>query len=305
MLAAVTVPVNVGSALNTSVPVPVSLVNALAKLALEGVVRNVAIPVPKPLTPVLIGRPVQFVSVPELGVPNTGVVSVGLVRVLFVKVCDSVSNTIVPDASGIVTVWSAVGFTTVSTVSKESALEPSNEMLESLSASPETTGLVSNNTLPEPASSVSIVAKLALDGEAKNVATPVPKPLTPVLTGRPVAFVSVALVGVPNAPLNSTTAPTEPVFTPNAVATPVPKPLTPVLTGRPVAFVSVPELGVPNAPPLTITEPELPVLTASADAIPVPKPLIPVATGRPVALVSVPLAGVPNAGATKVLLLLH
>jgi hypothetical protein len=39
-------------------------------LALDGVPRNVATPVPSPETPVLIGRPVALVSVPEDGVPS-------------------------------------------------------------------------------------------------------------------------------------------------------------------------------------------------------------------------------------------
>lgn len=76
----------VGLVANTKAPVPVSSVMAEIKLALEGVAKNVATPVPKPDTPVLIGSPVQFVNVPELGVPNTGVVKVGLVNVLFVNV---------------------------------------------------------------------------------------------------------------------------------------------------------------------------------------------------------------------------
>jgi hypothetical protein len=46
----------------------------------------VAIPVPRPLTPVDIGNPVALVSVPEDGVPSTGVVNVGEVRVLLVRV---------------------------------------------------------------------------------------------------------------------------------------------------------------------------------------------------------------------------
>ena len=70
---------NVGLVANTTAPVPVSSVKAAAKLALEGVARNAATLVPKPLTPVLIGRPVQFVSVPEVGVPKSGVTNVGLV----------------------------------------------------------------------------------------------------------------------------------------------------------------------------------------------------------------------------------
>ncbi len=56
----------------------------------------------------------------------------------------------------------------------------------------------------------------------------------------PVRFVTVPLVGVPSAPLNSTGAPALPVLTAKAVAMPVPRPDTPVLMGRPVQFVSVP-----------------------------------------------------------------
>jgi len=61
---------NVGNVANTKLPVPVSSVTALIKLALEGVAKNVAIPVPNPLTPVDIGSPVAFVRVAEAGVPR-------------------------------------------------------------------------------------------------------------------------------------------------------------------------------------------------------------------------------------------
>ena len=91
-----TVPVNVGEAENTKLPaVPVSSVTAAARFALEGVARNVAIPVPKPDTPVVIGRPVQLVNVPDCGVPRIGVINVGDVNVLFVSVCVPVRVTTV------------------------------------------------------------------------------------------------------------------------------------------------------------------------------------------------------------------
>lgn len=69
--------VNEGLVPNTKAPEPVSSVTAEAKLALDGVAKNVAIPEPKPDTPVEIGRPVQFDNVPEVGVPNNGVVKLG------------------------------------------------------------------------------------------------------------------------------------------------------------------------------------------------------------------------------------
>ena len=68
----------VGLTLNTAEPVPVSSVSAVAKFALLGVAKNVATPTPSPVSPV-VGRPVQFVRVPEVGVPRIGVTNVGLV----------------------------------------------------------------------------------------------------------------------------------------------------------------------------------------------------------------------------------
>jgi hypothetical protein len=103
-------------------------------LADEGVARNVATPVPRPLTPVEIGKPVAFVNVALAGVPRTGVTSVGL---------------------------------------------------------------VANTRAPEPVSSVTAVARLADEGAARNEATPVPSPDTPVEIGSPVALVRVAAEGVP------------------------------------------------------------------------------------------------------------
>ena len=64
-----------------------------------------------PVTPVVIGSPVQFVRVPDDGVPIAGVVSVGLVSVLFVRVCAFAKKTSVSDEpamSGIVTVAAPV-----------------------------------------------------------------------------------------------------------------------------------------------------------------------------------------------------
>ena len=63
----------VGLVANTKLPLPVDVVIADKRFALDGVPRNVATPVPSPLTPEEIGNPVQFVSVPDVGVPNIGV----------------------------------------------------------------------------------------------------------------------------------------------------------------------------------------------------------------------------------------
>ena len=75
---AVGAPVNAGLPANTAAPVPVSSVSAARRFALDGVARNVATSAPRPATPVEIGRPVQFVSVPDAGVPKVGVANVGL-----------------------------------------------------------------------------------------------------------------------------------------------------------------------------------------------------------------------------------
>ena len=131
-------------------------------------------------------------------------------------------------------------------------------------------GLVENTTALEPVSSVSADARFALDGVAKNVATPVPRPDTPVLIGSPVQFVRVPDVGVPRTGVTrvglvaNTKAP-EPVSSvtaaarfaldgvPRNVATLVPKPDTPVLIGSPVQLVNVPDVGVPSTGVTSVT----------------------------------------------------
>jgi len=68
---------SVGEVAKTAEPEPVSSVNDAARFALVGVARKVATLVPKPDTPVPIGKPVQEVNVPLCGVPKTGVVNDG------------------------------------------------------------------------------------------------------------------------------------------------------------------------------------------------------------------------------------
>jgi hypothetical protein len=70
----------VGDVANTSEPVPVSSVTAARKLADVGVPKNVATPVPRPATPVLIGRPVALIKSAWPTVPSRGLVIVGLVN---------------------------------------------------------------------------------------------------------------------------------------------------------------------------------------------------------------------------------
>jgi hypothetical protein len=60
-------------------------------------------------------------------------------------------------------------------------------------------GLVANTKEPVPVSPVTADAKLAEDGVVKKVATPAPKPATPVEIGNPVALVNTPDEGVPRA----------------------------------------------------------------------------------------------------------
>jgi hypothetical protein len=99
-LAAFTVPVNVGPAENTRLPEPVSSVTTAIKLALVGVAKKVATPDAKPDTPVLMGRPVQFVNVPDVGVPKMGVTNVGLVLKTLLPLPVDVVTPVPPLATG-------------------------------------------------------------------------------------------------------------------------------------------------------------------------------------------------------------
>jgi hypothetical protein len=120
---------NVGVFANTAAPEPVSSVSAAAKFALDGVAKKVATFAAKPDTPVEIGKPVQLVSVPEVGVPRIGVTITMLVLVQALML-------------PLVTVPST-GVTKV--------------------------GLVLNTNRPVPVSSVIAARRLALDGFAKKV----------------------------------------------------------------------------------------------------------------------------------------
>ena len=201
---------SVGDVANTAEPVPVSSVKAERRFALVGVARNVATPVPNPLTPVEIGNPVQLVSVPLVGVPKIGVTSVGE---------------------------------------------------------------VAKTAAPVPVSSVSAERKFALDGVARNVATPVPKPLTPVEIGTfvivllaplIVLFVSVAV------PLIVGKPPVEFVAIASASDTPVPSPVI-----LPTAGVMVDALAASTSPFAftvkatdCVADPKLPTFELTVASVP-------------------------------------
>jgi hypothetical protein len=98
----------VGEVSNTSAPDPVSPVTAAARFALEGVARKVATPVPSPETPVVSGKPVQLVSVPEVGVPKIGVTKVGEVASALAPLPVEVVTLVPPLATGKMPVTSVV-----------------------------------------------------------------------------------------------------------------------------------------------------------------------------------------------------
>ena len=292
--------VRVGEVANTKSPLPVSSVTAAAKLADEGVAKKVATLAAKPETPVEIGKPVQLVRVPEEGVPKAGVTRTGDVantkaplpvssdirvanckEVVAAKTLRLLPVVVKVPAVGNVTLVVAVVvkvklcppevakvelFARVSVATVAGAVKATLLILVAV-ATPKTgvtrVGVLANTKAPVPVSSVTAVIKLADDGVAKNVATPAPKPETPLEIGRPVQLVRVPEVGVPNngvvrdgevantkspVPVSSVTAVIKLADDGVAknVATPAPKPDTPLEIGRPVQLVRVPEPGVPN-----------------------------------------------------------
>lgn len=198
--------VTVGDVANTAAPVPVSSVNALRRFALDGVARKVATPAPRPLTPVEIGNPVALVRVAADGVPRSGVTSVGEVantaapvpvssvravrKLALLGVAKNVA-TPVPSPLTPVDTGSPVQFVRVPDVG-----------VPRIGAT--SVGVFANTFAPVPVSSVRAAARFALDGVARNVATPVPRPDTPVEIGNPVTFVIVPDDGVPSAPPGAT-----------------------------------------------------------------------------------------------------
>jgi hypothetical protein len=233
---------NVGEVAKTAEPVPVSSVNAERRLAELGVARKVATPVPRPDTPVPIGRPVAFVKVALVGVPRIGVTRVGEVAktaepvpVSSVKAPKRLAELNEPNDVALPTeVTAPVKLALVVTLP---AVRPEAVPVMFVPTKADgvpragvtKVGLLANTKAPDPVSSDTAEAKLADDGVPKKVATPVPKPLTPVEIGNPVAFVNTAALGVPRAGVTSvgefdnTT-----LVVPVLVVTPVP----PLATGK-------------------------------------------------------------------------
>ena len=267
----------VGEVANTLAPLPVSSVKAAARFALDGVAKKVATPLPRPLTPVAMGKPVALVKVALVGVPRIGVTRVGEVAktaepvpVSSVKAPKRLAELNEPKDVALPTeVTAPVKLALVVTLP---AVRPEAVPVMFVptkadgvpKAGVTNVGEFAKTKAPDPVSSDTAEAKFAELGVAKNVATPVPKPLTPVLIGKSVALVRVAEVGVPNTGVTrvgdvANTNEPEPVSSVIAeaklalegvakrVATPVPRPLTPVEIGKPVALVKTAALGVPRA----------------------------------------------------------
>ncbi len=231
---------NVGDVAKTNAPDPVSSVTADAKLDDDGVAKKVATFAAKPDTPVDIGKPVQFVRVPDEGVPNAGVTRVGLLAKT--NAPEPVSSDITPanceevvaantakvlpvvvsvPAVGSVTLVAAVVVNVNPKPPTVANVDPSAKakvadvagavnatlLILVAVATPKVgvvkLGDVAKTNAPEPVSSVTAEAKLEDDGVAKNVATLAAKPETPVEIGKPVQLVSVPDEGVPNAGVTS------------------------------------------------------------------------------------------------------
>jgi hypothetical protein len=315
---------SVGEVANTSEPVPVSSVTAPLKLVLDGVAKNVATPVPKPLTPDAIGRPVQLVKTPAEGVPKAGVVKLGEFSGASCWVAALIWQKKPADVVHISPLIGELGAVPCGATKLPRVVLLALPVIRSVAvrywkvAVPVSAGESENTKAPVPVSPVTAAARFALDGVAKKAAIPAASPLIPVETGNPVQFVKTPLVGVPSSgvtsvgdvantklpvPVSSVTAALKLVLDGVArkVATPVPSPLTPDAMGSPVQFVSTPDVGVPSKGVTSVGDVDR---TASPEPVDVPTPVPPFATGRipvtpvvsgsPVALVRTKAEGVPK-----------
>jgi hypothetical protein len=295
-----------GEVANTKAPVPVSSVTADAKLADEGVAKNVATFAPKPETPVEIGSPVQLVRVPEDGVPNAGVTRVG-----------EVANTNAPVPVSSVTAAIKLADDGV----------PKN--VATLAAKPETpveigrpvqlvrvpedgvpkagvtrVGEVANTKAPLPVSS-DITPSNSEDVVAANTLSLLPVVVKVPAVGN-VTLVAAVVVSVKL--LAPEVAKVEPLA--NAKVADVAGAVNATLLI--LVAVATPSTGVTRVGVLANTKAPLPVSSVTAEAkladegviknavTPAPVPDTPVEIGRPVQLVRVPEVGVPNNGVVRV-----
>lgn len=129
------------------------------------------------------------VKLPDAGVPRAGVTNVGLLdKTTLPEPVEDVTPVPPRDAGKVPVVPPSIG-------SPVAFVRVAEEGVPNAGVTK--VGLVAKTKAPEPVSPVTAAAKLAEDGVAKNVATPEPRPDTPVEIGRPVALVNVAAEGVP------------------------------------------------------------------------------------------------------------
>jgi hypothetical protein len=275
-------------------------------LALEGVARNVATPVPKPDTPVEIGKPVILVATPEAGVPSAGVTKVG-----------DVANTNAPEPVSFVT--AAARLADVGVPSHVATPEPKDVMpVPPLAtgkvpvtpvdkgspvkfvATPDcgvpsigvtSVGDVANTADPDPVSSVKAPARLAELNEPNEVALPV-EVIAPVKLALVVTFPAVKPAAVPVmfVPTSADGVPSAGVTSVGLVAnTAAPEPVSSVKAPARLA-----ELNEPNTVALPV-EVIAPVKLALVVTLPAVSPV-----AVPVMFVPTRADGVPRAGVTSV-----
>jgi len=146
------------------------------------------------------GNSVQLVNVPLVGVPRTGVTNVGVLANTRAPVpVSSVKADARLAELGVAKKVATPVPRPLIPVDTGSPVALVNVTLEGVPSTGVTNvGLLANTRAPVPVSSVTAEAKLAELGVARNVATPVPKPLIPVDTGNPVQLVNVPELGVPS-----------------------------------------------------------------------------------------------------------
>lgn len=155
-----------------------------------------------PVTPVVKGKPVALVNTADEGVPKSGVTSVGDVAntaepepVSSVKAARSWAE--VNEPSDVALPTEVTAPVKLALVTADPAIRPKAVpvMLVATMAlgvprlGVTNVGELANTSEPVPVSSVTAARKLADEGVPKNVATPVPRPATPVEIGKPVALI--------------------------------------------------------------------------------------------------------------------
>ena len=295
-----------GEVANTKAPLPVSSVTADAKLADDGVAKNVATLAAKPDTPVEIGRPVQLVRVPEDGVPKAGVTRVG-----------EVANTKAPLPVSSVTAVIKLADDGVARNAATPAPKPETPVEigkpVQLVRVPEAgvpkagvtrVGDVANTKAPLPVSS-DITPSNSEEVVAANTLSLLPVVVKVPAVGNVTLEAAVVVRVRLKAPEVARVDPSAKVKV-AAVAGAVKATLLMLVA------VATPNTGVTRVGDVANTFTPVPVLSVKADAkldddgVPknvatlAPKPETPVEIGRPVQLVRVPEEGVPKAGVTRV-----